>query len=933
MTVEVITNGGGQYIVNVLNAVAAWCGGGGFRSMLQVVMVMGLGYVLLTMAFSLDWKGLFNWFLQATFIYMAMIVPTTTVVVVDTINPQVGNGSVGNVPLGLALTANLSSTLNNWLTTTAESVFTLPATLRYSQSGMLYPTQLNDMTRMFQITDPVMETNLSNFIQQCTFYDVMLGQGVTFASLAASPDLLTAMGPGSAARGTTWISTGGTGSSVVPCNTAYSSIQAAFPNLATAGFNADAPAFYPNVPAATAVQKLQNDLPVMAQYFYGGTGQSAQTLFQQRALTNAFMEARANFGNGGGDTFAQLHATVQAENTMQATAQQAMTWVPVLNLVLTIVFYAMFPVVFPLFLFPQTGVATMKGYLMGFFYLASWGPIYAVLNMFVTARAASQLTALAPNGLTMGTMAGVDAINHNAETLAGSLLIFVPVLAAGMAKGAMSISGNATSMLAPVMHGAEAAATERTTGNYSYGNEHFQNITGNQVNTMPMWNVASSAIPQVNVREGNGAMTSHMPDGSVRYDTSNAISKLPFDATLTSGETANLQKTGADYINQGQSLRETASQRWSQGVRQLESLSSGSRTASGTEGSTGTQAANTATQTDRSGTEAGGGITTNRAIGDTTSLGKSHADAGQWDVGGRANVSGGAAAGPDTFLGKAQVKGGVDGSVGYRRSWTRTDNANHSNSDALTNSQNSNIRHYHANGQDITLSDGGYTKDGTFHRVEGFSEKRHAIEKDFSEAQSFEQQAARFQDKGQRYEDIASYSQSHGFQVSENMSQVIASRYAQVASSPAFRDLGAPSITNVNPTAHQQQVRAMIVNQIVADYAESGLVGARGQMESTRAALGASAPLATPASYAPPQSPFGSHPGAGGHHSGPSGASSPTLGPQTPHGAPGDDKARAAIALGAGQLQAQEKAAEAAFGKTVEEQKPRDKQANDDTNW
>ena len=30
MNVNVITSGGGQYIVNVLNAVAAWCGGGGF---------------------------------------------------------------------------------------------------------------------------------------------------------------------------------------------------------------------------------------------------------------------------------------------------------------------------------------------------------------------------------------------------------------------------------------------------------------------------------------------------------------------------------------------------------------------------------------------------------------------------------------------------------------------------------------------------------------------------------------------------------------------------------------------------------------------------------------------------------------------------------------------------------------------------------------
>ena len=41
---EIFTIGGGEYIVNVLNAVSAWTGGGGFRSLLRVVMVMGLIY-------------------------------------------------------------------------------------------------------------------------------------------------------------------------------------------------------------------------------------------------------------------------------------------------------------------------------------------------------------------------------------------------------------------------------------------------------------------------------------------------------------------------------------------------------------------------------------------------------------------------------------------------------------------------------------------------------------------------------------------------------------------------------------------------------------------------------------------------------------------------------------------------------------------------
>ena len=49
---EVFTIGGGEYIVNVFHAVAAWTGGGGYRSMLQVVMVMGFIYSLFGVAFA-----------------------------------------------------------------------------------------------------------------------------------------------------------------------------------------------------------------------------------------------------------------------------------------------------------------------------------------------------------------------------------------------------------------------------------------------------------------------------------------------------------------------------------------------------------------------------------------------------------------------------------------------------------------------------------------------------------------------------------------------------------------------------------------------------------------------------------------------------------------------------------------------------------------
>ena len=916
MTVNVITSGGGQYIVNVLNAVAAWTGGGGFRSMLQVVMVMGLGYSLLVMAFSLNWRVLFHWFLSATAMYMCMIVPTTTVVVSDTINPTVGNGAVANVPIGLAMVASFSSQVNAWLTKTAESVFTMPSALTYSTGGMIYPTRLNDLTSQFTIADPVMKANVEGYLAQCTFYDILLGQGNGWSTLASSADLLSAIGPGSPARSTTWIPVGGGTASIIGCQSAYQAIVQAFPALTTAGLNAAAPSFYPNLPAASAVTQLKNDLPTMAQAYYGGTSMSAQTIFQQRSLVNAFMEARANFGSGSGDTFAALHADVQAQNSYISAARQAMTWVPVLNLVLTIVFYAMFPVVFPLFLFPQTGPALLKGYLTGFFYLASWGPIYAVLHMFITQYSAAQLSALAPTGMTMAAMAGIDSVNQNMETLAGYLLMFVPVMAAGMAKGAMSVASNTTAMLAPAMHAAEAAAVERTTGNYAYGNSQFQNVTGHQVNTAPTWTVSASPIPQVNMRGDNGTITSTMADGSTVYNTSQGISRFGFSANEMQSVTGNLQQTGAQYHTRANSLRETSVERWSHGMRTLDSLSSGSRRASGSEGATGGQGGNTTTLSDRQGTDSKQHTGSNRTIGENLTSGRSlgHTETNTF------GINAGAKAGVGGKVLGAEVGASAGGTWDHR--WTKTtgDQEAHGTSDSLGQSQGSNVTRYHANGQDITLTDGGYWRDGTFHRVENFSEKRHAIERDFSEAQSLERQATRSDEVGARLERMASISRSNGYQISDDMSQVIASRYAEMAASPEFRDLGAPSLTNTTPSPHQREVRNMIVGKILEQYAADGMAPVRAGLVDPAATMGA---MPAPAEFSMPQAtprPQGRR-GAG---SAPSHAPrSPDGGSRTAHHAPGDDAARAAIQRGAAEVARDDVAALRTFQQKATERAPR----------
>src|SRR3546814_1088346 len=77
-------------------------------------------------------------------------------------------------------------------------------------------------------------------------------------------------------------------------------------------------------------------------------------------------------------------------------------------------------------------------------------------------RATSAATGVAGGGVTLASYAGIGAVNGETATIAGFMLMSVPFLAAGLARGAMSIAGHSMSMLAPAQNAAEAAALERS---------------------------------------------------------------------------------------------------------------------------------------------------------------------------------------------------------------------------------------------------------------------------------------------------------------------------------------------------------------------------------------------------------------------------------------------------------------------------------------
>ena len=813
---EIFTIGGGEYIVNVLNAVSAWAGGGGFRSLIRVVMVMGLIYTLLVVAFSMNWRAWFNWFLGATLMYGALIVPTMTVKVTDRINPSLAPATVANVPVGLAMIASVSSTAGDWLTRTAETVFVMPGSLQMSTNGMIYGARLWDRTQDFRIRDPRISANLEEYYKQCLFYDILLGFK-SFDEIANSQNILIDMGPGSEARGMKYIPPSGS-PVIVTCQQGYRELVTGISAYTELGLETEGRKLFPGLTPALARAKLVADLPSIASHFHGSS-QNAQQIFQQRSLVNAFLQARANLGAADGDTFAMLRAQEQARNTYDSISQQAMTWVPLLNIVLTVVFYAMFPVIFPLFLIPQTGASALKGYFTGFFYLAAWGPLYVVLHMFIMDRAASSLNAASPGGITMAGMSGIDAVNADTATIAGFLLMSVPFLAAGMARGAMAVSSQAVSMLSPAQSAAEAAAVERTTGNYSYGNENFMNLSSFNRQS-DQWNTAPSftgGAPVMSTVGGNGSFTKTTADGSTVFDTSPAMSRLAFGSSLSSFAGAERQRS----LSELETARNTLSEERSRAVSALDRTSSrqttGSRNSSGSESTAGFRSGENMQRFDNESVDSRDTVSQSDRISSSNSDQQVNTDRLETTRGGSLNIGGSSGRGGNAASqgrgSGAALGGNVNAGISGGRQ--RSDVVSRGNDRVENQGFDSSTSDNRSNGSNATQDSGSYAQSGTFNRSEGYSENAFSRERALEEIRRIDERIAEIDEVSRSLQESTSARDGVGSEVRFDMSQIVASRYQEKAS-----ELGitAPSLARTDYTPQEQASYEIVARAVISDY-------------------------------------------------------------------------------------------------------------------
>ena len=547
---ELFTLGGGVYLVDLLNAVAAITGGGAYITLAQLAGIAGLVWILFRTAFGGSWRDNAKWVLMFTAIWGAIIVPKATVRVVDRLDPALAPAVVANVPIGLALFASLTSEVGDGLTRLTEQAFTLPNDLTYQRHGMIFGSRLADAVTRMEITDAVFARNLRNYARQCIFYALLLGH-ISADDLRETTDLwtlVTAGGSPSAGASparlvefATRQPAGATGATpvdtaIVTCADAATRLDALWAaeiGRATGIFGLR---LFPDAGTeALARAELLAALPVAHDFLIGASRNAADIIRQQMVL-NAVHDAGEQWSTETGNAaalraYTEARAEAQTVAAYRAIGRQAETWVPLLRIVFECLYVGAFPMAVLLMLTPAGG-SFFRAYLGGFVWLQSWGPLYAILHRIALGEAAESMGAVAlmPGGdigISLVAQAGIRAVAADVAVMSGYLSMSVPFLAAALAYGV----GRATSLASSVLHvgqeAASAAAREGSTGNLSLAStqvdsHRFATLEGRQVRTS-----AQVDAGRYTGYSPEGAAFTVAADGTAIADAGVATSRVP----------------------------------------------------------------------------------------------------------------------------------------------------------------------------------------------------------------------------------------------------------------------------------------------------------------------------------------------------------------------------------------------------------------------
>jgi conjugal transfer mating pair stabilization protein TraG len=468
----------------VFSAIVAICGDGdmlgAMKSLALIGLLVAVGAAMLLLQRV---EGIWTWFLMLTFFYVGLFLPKKDLLIQDRTGVQAAT-VVANVPLGLAFFASTTSKIGAWLTGATETVFVLPADLKFQKNGMMFGAKLVQDARTLAVSDPKFRYDLMLYIRNCLNPDILDGYKDPKV-IRDAPDLWAAIGDTNPGRWTTVDS----GANTQNCPNAYaylSPLWAAQVSEATTLFGRLTNTVEPNPAAAETLVKSQ-----LADAYSTllGISATATSIVQQNMMLNLFNDAAITIPQLMNDPVAAQSAIAKAQADASAAVQYSVMGkigeeaLPKVRNVMELLIIGLFPMLF-LFMIGAgvKGLSLLKNYVMALMWVQLWAPLYAILNFIGTYSTAAKMKAAltGTTGITMGNVDIVQSVALSQQNIAGMLTLSVPVIAWAIVKmGELGMGSAASAAFAPSTSGVGGAAGSISSGNLNAGNTSLDNKSYN----------------------------------------------------------------------------------------------------------------------------------------------------------------------------------------------------------------------------------------------------------------------------------------------------------------------------------------------------------------------------------------------------------------------------------------------------------------------
>lgn len=569
MNIDFYANWNGPQVAALFKAVVGMTESSGYTVFLLTMTTLGLLGV--TIAAVLRWKPfeMLSWFMSVVLFYSIAFVPKVTVTVEDAraMTAEVVTG----VPIGLGLTAALSSKIGRFAANLFETALGDVDAAKFTKFGAVFPERA--AAALSQAGPVTAETRavLDPFLNRCVMPEILessakLTELMTTGNLAAT---VTARGWTNPAR-------------VLMIDGSPVYCDAAAEKLLTLLKTREVPAQEKllmvklsggNTGSAVLEAALKKAIPEAEAKMLGISRTLSESLAHAVLLTEIPGAAEREAGNfsmplAGAVALAKAQGSLASEISFRTMGELAAAFLPKLRNLLEFILIAAFPIVLGMLVaFGAEGTRVARMYLTLFLWLALWAPIASVINYLLIHLDANPMNRIAEiyGGLTLEAADFIRDQGATSQAMAGYLMLLVPLISYLLARASdMGAASLASSMMQPAAGAAQSQSAQLSAGNVAAGNASIGNSSINNAN-------ANKSDISTGFVAGSVTRTA-TAQGSVVRDSDRG------QVTSVTAAASDLGVTGASTLTQGRSTQQAAADLGSVSTSRTSAYAEGVRT-------------------------------------------------------------------------------------------------------------------------------------------------------------------------------------------------------------------------------------------------------------------------------------------------------------------------------------------------------------------